>query len=147
MTHFMPRSARHRRGEERKTRYAMLPAVSTPRSNGLPAKDVFPMALADAHTNGRLASPVSAAEVASVRARAARASLLPQRAYHDPDVLAYGLEAWFAGGWVCIGREEDIDLPGQYFLTKLCNENLIIVRDNDRTVRGFFNFCRHRGAT
>ena len=56
-------------------------------------------------------------------------------------------KSWFAKGWICVGREEDIALPGQYFLTKLCDENLIVVRDNDRTVRAFFNFCRHRGAT
>ena len=37
--------------------------------------------------------------------------------------------------------------PADVFLTKLCDENLIIVRDNDRRVGGFFNFCRHRGAT
>jgi Rieske 2Fe-2S family protein len=98
-------------------------------------------------TNGLSDSPVPAAEVASVRQRTANASLLPRRTYHDPEVLAYELEAWFANGWVCIGREEDIELPGQYFLTKLCDENMIIVRDNDRTVRGFFNFCRHRGST
>lgn len=91
-------------------------------------------------------SPVSAAEVASVRRPTAGASVLPPRVYHDPAVLAYELEEWLAKGWVCIGREEDIPLPGHYILTKLCDENLIVVRDHDGVVRGFFNFCRHRGA-
>ena len=93
------------------------------------------------------ASPVAADEVASVRRPTPGASLLPPRVYHDPAVLAYELESWFAGGWVCVGREEDIELTGQYFLTKLCEENLIIVRDHRGEVRAFFNFCRHRGST
>jgi len=93
------------------------------------------------------ASPVTVDEVAAVRRATAGASLLPPRVYHDPAVLAYELESWFAAGWVCIGREEDIELPGQYFLSQLCGENLIVVRDQRGEVRAFFNFCRHRGAT
>jgi len=93
------------------------------------------------------ASPVTVDEVAAVRRATAGASLLPPRVYHDPTVLAYELESWFAAGWVCIGREEDIELPGQYFLSQLCGENLIVVRDQRGEVRAFFNFCRHRGAT
>jgi len=110
-------------------------------------KDDEPMARTAPITTLSSASPVPAADVASVRQRTAAASLLPPRVYHEPAILSYELESWFADGWVCIGREEDIELTGQYFLTKLCGENLIIVRDNDRTIRGFFNFCRHRGAT
>jgi Rieske 2Fe-2S family protein len=94
----------------------------------------------------RIASPVSAAEVAATRVDIRRASLLPPQVYHDPDILAFEQEAWFADGWVCVGRDEDIQRKGEYFLTTLCNENVIVVRDNDQNVRAFFNFCRHRGA-
>lgn len=92
-------------------------------------------------------SPVSAAEVASVRRTTESASLLPPRVYHDPAVLEYELESWFAKGWVCVGREEDAPLPGSYVLTQLCGENIILVRDQTGELRAFFNFCRHRGAT
>ncbi len=105
--------------------------------------------MADLHpqSNGTRPSPIAATEVAATRKPTEGASLLPPRVYHDPDVLAYELEEWFAKGWIFVGREEEIELPGQYFLTQLCGENLIIVRDNDDTIRAFFNFCRHRGAT
>jgi Rieske 2Fe-2S family protein len=105
--------------------------------------------MADLHprSTGKRPSPISAAAVADTRKPTQGASLLPPRVYHDPGVLAYELEEWFAKGWIFVGREEEIELPGQYFLAKLCGENLIIVRDNDRTVRAFFNVCRHRGAT
>lgn len=92
-------------------------------------------------------SPVSAAEVAAVRQPTKSASLLPARVYHDPEILAFEQASWFAGSWLCIGREEDIETKGQYFLIKLLDEDIIVVRDADGEVRAFYNFCRHRGAT
>jgi len=92
-------------------------------------------------------SPVSAAEVAATRQPTRRAHLLPPRVFHEPEILAYEQEAWFGGGWVSVGREEDALLPGQYFLTSVAGENLIVVRGNDGRLRAFFNVCRHRGAT
>ena len=94
-----------------------------------------------------LISPVTAAEVAAVRQPTVRASLLPPRVYHDPAVLAYEQEAWFAGGWVGVGRVEDVARPGQYFLATVAGESIVIVRGDDDEVRAFFNLCRHRGAT
>src|SRR5215203_7349247 len=84
-------------------------------------------------------SPVSASQVAATRQDLRRASLLPPEVYHDPKILEYEQEAWFADGWVCVGRDEDILRKGDYFLTSLCNENVIVVRDNDLNVRAFFN--------
>lgn len=92
-------------------------------------------------------SPVSAEEVAAVRRPTLEAYVLPPRAFHDQDVFDYEQEAWFAGGWVSVGREEDALTPGQYFLAPVAGENIIIVRGNDWQLRGFFNVCRHRGAT
>lgn len=92
-------------------------------------------------------SPVSATEVANVRAPTLEAHVLPPRAFHDQEIFGYEQEAWFAGDWVSVGREEDALKPGQYFLAPVAGENLIIVRGNDGVLRGFFNVCRHRGAT
>jgi Rieske 2Fe-2S family protein len=105
------------------------------------------MTLPSGPGNGRRPSPVNPEEVAAVRQAVQAASLLPPRVYHDPEVLAYELEEWFARGWLCVGREEDILLKGQYFLTKLLGEDIIVVRDQQEQVRAFYNFCRHRGAT
>lgn len=103
-----------------------------------------PAAPSAGHT---LTSPVAAAEVAATRQPSQRAHLLPPRVFHDPDVFAYEREAWFAGGWVSVGREEDALTPGQYFLTNVAGENIIVVRGNDGELRAFYNVCRHRGAT
>src|SRR5215208_6204367 len=92
-------------------------------------------------------SPISSDEVASVRRSTLEAVLLPPRTFHDQDVFAYEQDAWFAGGWVSVGRVEDALIAGQYFLAPVAGENLIIVRGNDGELRGFYNVCRHRGAT
>lgn len=92
-------------------------------------------------------SPVSAEEVAAVRQPTVRASLLPPRVYHDPVVFAFEQEAWFGGGWVCVGRTEDAGAAGQYFLTNVAGESIIVVRGEDGELGAFYNVCRHRGAT
>ncbi len=92
-------------------------------------------------------SPVTPEEVADVRRPTLHANVLPPRAFHDQSIFDYEQESWFAGGWVSVGREEDAMAPGQYFLAPVAGENLVIVRGNDGELRGFFNVCRHRGAT
>jgi glycine betaine catabolism A len=92
-------------------------------------------------------SPVSAAEVAPVRAPVERAQLLPARVFHDPDVFAYEQARWFATTWVCIGREENVAAPGTYLLARVAAEGVIVVRGRDGVVRAFHNVCRHRGST
>jgi glycine betaine catabolism A len=94
-----------------------------------------------------LESPVNAADVAKVRRPTVEAAMLPPRVFHDPDVLAYEREAWFARGWICVGREEDLPVKGSYFLTEIAGESLIAVRGKDGVVRAFYNVCRHRGST
>jgi Rieske 2Fe-2S family protein len=92
-------------------------------------------------------SPISPNEVANVRRPTLQATLLPPRTFHDQEIFDYEQDAWFAGGWVSIGRVEDAQTAGQYFLAQVAGENLIIVRGNDGELRGFYNVCRHRGAT
>ncbi|MFN8594230.1 MAG: aromatic ring-hydroxylating dioxygenase subunit alpha [Thermomicrobiales bacterium] len=94
-----------------------------------------------------LESPVSAAEVAETRRPTLEAKVLPPRVFHDQAVFNYERDAWFAGDWVSVGREEDVLEPGQYFLASVAGDNVIIVRGNDGALRGFLNVCRHRGAT
>jgi glycine betaine catabolism A len=91
-------------------------------------------------------SPFTPAEVAATRRPVDRASLLPPRVFHDPDVLAYEQAAWFGRSWVCVGREEDVDRPGRYFLAEVAGESLVVIRGEDDVVRAFHNVCRHRGS-
>lgn len=50
------------------------------------------------------------------------------------------------GGWVCIGRAEEIAEPGDYVVRDLAGESIILTRDRDGDVRAFYNVCAHRGT-
>jgi len=71
---------------------------------------------------------------------------LPARYYTDPKVFRDELERFFCQMWVCVGRENQISQPGDYFLREIAGESIIITRDNRQTVQAFFNVCRHRGT-
>jgi Rieske 2Fe-2S family protein len=91
--------------------------------------------------------PISAGEVANVRQPTERASTLPARAYHDSAVFDWEREAIFAQDWLYAGRADQAAGPGDYFLTAVNGQNLVIVRGDDNVLRAFHNVCRHRGAT
>ncbi len=91
--------------------------------------------------------PVSAAEVAAVRQPVDHASLLPARVFHDAGVFSFEQERWFATTWLCVGRTDDAEKPGNYFLAQVAGEGVIVVRDRSGSLRAFHNVCRHRGST
>jgi hypothetical protein len=53
-----------------------------------------------------------------VRQPTLEARVLPPRVFHDQGVFDDEQEAWFAGGWVSVGREEDALAHGQYALAE-----------------------------
>jgi glycine betaine catabolism A len=91
-------------------------------------------------------APLTDEEIASVRRPFRAASLLPGRAYHDPEIWAFERDEWFYRDWICVGREEDAVEPGSYFLAQLADEPLVVVRGRDLELRAFYNVCRHRGT-
>jgi glycine betaine catabolism A len=71
---------------------------------------------------------------------------LPGRYYSDPDIFRDEIERFFFRSWVCAGRAGVIPNPGDYFLCEISGESIIVVRDNDGSLRAFYNVCRHRGT-
>lgn len=71
---------------------------------------------------------------------------LPRRYFTDPALLAEEQDRLFRQQWLCVDREERIARPGDYFLLELAGESIIILRDQQGTVRAFYNVCRHRGS-
>ena len=74
------------------------------------------------------------------------AKTLPQRYFVSPEVFAEEQAKIFSARWVCIGHQTQIAKPGDYFISDLVGESLIVVRDQRSTIRGFYNVCRHRGT-
>lgn len=76
----------------------------------------------------------------------AEARTLPRRVYTDPEILALEGRALFGRMWLCVGREEDLPDIGSYLTQAIGGERILVVRDEDRALRAFYNVCRHRGA-
>jgi len=71
---------------------------------------------------------------------------LPARYYTDPGMFRQELETFFCRMWVCAGREEQVAKPGDYFLSEVAGESIIVTRDSGGALRAFYNVCRHRGT-
>ena len=56
---------------------------------------------------------------------------LPGRYYTGEDVFAAEREAIFAKSWTFVGRAEDIENEGDFFLTRIADESVIVLRDHD----------------
>ncbi|MBC7882132.1 MAG: aromatic ring-hydroxylating dioxygenase subunit alpha [Anaerolineae bacterium] len=71
---------------------------------------------------------------------------LPAKYYISPEIFAQEQERIFGRQWVCVGRSAQIPGSGDYLLVNLCNESLIVLRNQSGQVRAFYNVCRHRGT-
>jgi len=71
---------------------------------------------------------------------------LRQEFYCDDDVFAADMERVIGRKWIVAGHVDRVRNKGDYFLFKIGDESLIIVRSDESTVNAFFNVCRHRGS-
>ena len=76
----------------------------------------------------------------------ARAKTLPQRYLISPQIFAAEQARIFSTQWLCVGHQTQIPGPGAYLLQEVSDESLIILRDQQGKVRGFYNVCRHRAG-
>ncbi len=71
---------------------------------------------------------------------------LPSRYYTDPALFTRELERVFYEMWLHVGRVEDVARPGEYLMSEIGSESVLIVRDREGELRAFYNVCRHRGT-
>src|SRR5258708_952656 len=70
---------------------------------------------------------------------------LPGRFYSDPAFYDIDLDIVFHRRWLFAGFECEVERPGQFFTVTVGRSPIIVLRDRGRTLRAFFNTCRHRG--
>src|ERR671919_569413 len=73
------------------------------------------------------------------------ARTLPAEYYVSREYFEREMDRLFARMWICAGRTEQIEKPGQYFLRTVLGEPIIITRGT-RGPNAFYNVCRHRGT-
>jgi Rieske 2Fe-2S family protein len=71
---------------------------------------------------------------------------LPGSQYLNDDHFGLERDAIFHREWFCAGRCEGLEDKGEYRAINILGESLILVCDEQGTIRGFNNVCRHRGA-
>lgn len=54
-------------------------------------------------------------------------------------------EQIFARVWLFVGHESQIPNPGDYFVSSMGEESVILTRDRAHAIHVFLNTCRHRG--
>ena len=78
--------------------------------------------------------------------RLAFASTPPNDWYTDPAHLKKEKERIFYRTWQLVGRAGLVARAGEFFTTAVCDEPVIVVRNNDGRLRAFSNVCRHRAG-
>lgn len=71
---------------------------------------------------------------------------MPSGFYLDPRVLALEEAELFGKEWFCVGHEQELAAPGDFFTFDAGDEPILMVRGPDGVVRALSNVCRHRGA-
>ncbi|GLU31888.1 aromatic ring-hydroxylating dioxygenase subunit alpha [Trinickia caryophylli] len=66
--------------------------------------------------------------------------------YLSEAIFALDIDAIFRKHWIQVAVEPDVPEPGDYVTVEIAGESVLIVRDDDMSVRAFHNVCRHRGA-
>ena len=74
------------------------------------------------------------------------ARTLPGAYFTSTEIFAEERSGIFARRWLCVGREDRLAKPGDYFVQDVLGESIIVLRDQAGTVRAYYNVCRHRGS-
>jgi Rieske 2Fe-2S family protein len=74
------------------------------------------------------------------------ARTLPAPYYVDEAFFKREMDACFGRMWVHVGREEEVQVPGQFVVRDLVGESIIVTRSPAGAIRSFYNVCRHRGT-
>jgi len=72
--------------------------------------------------------------------------MLPQWVGSDPEIYRLELEKIFARTWNFLGHESELAEPGSFITRWIVNDPILIVRNKENQIKGFFNSCTHRGT-
>ena len=75
-----------------------------------------------------------------------RGDAVHRAAYIDPAVFAFEQERIFRRVWLYVGHESEVPKAGDYVLTALGPDEVILVRREDGGLSLLHNRCAHRGA-
>ena len=65
--------------------------------------------------------------------------------YVNEEIYRIEQERVFARVWLFLGHESQIQKPGDYFVSRMGEESVILTRDRQGEIHAFLNSCMHRG--
>jgi phenylpropionate dioxygenase-like ring-hydroxylating dioxygenase large terminal subunit len=65
--------------------------------------------------------------------------------FTSPEIHRQELEKLFARSWLFVGHESQVPKPGDFFVSRMGDESVILCRDGSGALHVFLNSCRHRG--
>ncbi|MEW6473488.1 MAG: aromatic ring-hydroxylating dioxygenase subunit alpha [Actinomycetota bacterium] len=71
--------------------------------------------------------------------------LVSRHVFSDPAIYEMELQRIFARCWQFLGHESQIRGTGDFFTTSIGEDPVVVCRQEDGTIAGFLNVCRHRG--
>lgn len=71
--------------------------------------------------------------------------LIGREIFSSDEIYRRELETVFTRAWLFVGHESLIPNPGDYYLSRMGEESVILCRDRDSTIHVFLNSCSHRG--
>lgn len=66
--------------------------------------------------------------------------------YTDAELFELELKYLFEGGWVFAAHESQMPKAHDFMTMTIGRQPILLTRDAEGRIRGFFNACRHRGA-
>ena len=75
-----------------------------------------------------------------------RPDAVHRKVYVDPDIFAQEQARIFRRAWLYVGHESEIPHAGDYVLTTLGADEVILIRQEDGGLALLHNRCAHRGA-
>src|SRR5438067_11517001 len=74
------------------------------------------------------------------------AKTLEQKYFVSQEIFGEEHEKILSTQWILVGHQSAIAQAGEYFISEVAGESLIVVRDKRGEIQGFYNVCRHRGT-
>src|SRR4051794_26398197 len=74
------------------------------------------------------------------------APALEPRFYRDPAIVELEEERIFSRSWQLVTHVARIPNPGDYPTGRAGSQPVLVLRDEEGTLRAFRNVCRHRGS-
>src|SRR5262245_65487603 len=62
----------------------------------------------------------------------------------NDEIYLQELERVFVRAWLLVGHESQIPNPGDFFVSSMGEESVILCRDRAHKIHVFLNSCRHR---